>query len=491
MLPPEPSPDSVFPSFSDSTRRRFIGSGLALSAGMMGLQRLVGQSNFKVANPKVANPKAANPKAAAGYGRLVSDPEGFLDLPKGFQYSIISESGRRMDDGLFVPGRPDGMGAFPGPDGTTILVRNHELTPNQGPSPWGKKNELLEKVDVSKIFDAGNGETPSTAGTTTLVYDTKKQRLIREFMSMAGTYRNCAGGVTPWGTWITCEESVQRAGRNTIMNYTAEKDHGYAFEVPVTDKPDLPVPVALIQMGRFNREAVAVHEPSGIVYQTEDRHDGLIYRFLPKVKGKLAEGGRLQAMVIQGRPSFDTRNWKEETVKTGKRIKVEWMDLDNIQSPIDDLRLRGFKNGAARFARGEGMWTADDQSIYFTCTNGGKKKLGQLFRYHPSIHEGTDAEAQHPGELELFIEPNDPSVLNYADNLCVNPNNGDLVLCEDPKPMNKIRLLGVTPSGECYVFGRNYLKTEFAGSTFSPDGSTLFVNLQMAGKTLAITGPWQ
>lgn len=454
-------------------RRNFLGAA-ATTAGFFGLRHyLVGSED-------------TGPTDASPYGPLVSDPNGLVDLPKGFRADVISRVGDKMDDGLFVPGQPDGMATFPGPDGTTIVIRNHELTPT-GDGPFGKKGALLDKVDTDRLYDLLKREQPCIAGTTTLVYDTKAMKVVRQFLSLGGTIRNCAGGPTPWGSWVTCEETVVRVGKDDSGSYEAGKDHGYNFEVPASATPYLTPAVPLIDMGRFNHEAIAVDPKSGAVYQTEDRHDGLIYRFLPNTPGKLVDGGKLQALVVKGRPSLDTRNWKKQTVKVGRAMAVEWMDMDDVTSPKDDLRFRGFKAGAARFARGEGMWTGDGE-IYFTCTNGGKAEAGQIWRYKPSQSEGTAGEASANGELELFIEPNDSRILKSADNLTISPW-GDVMVCED-RSKAVIRLIGVTADGKPYTFANNRRRSEFAGATFSPDGSTLFVNIQKPGLTLAISGPF-
>jgi secreted PhoX family phosphatase len=241
-------------------------------------------------------------------------------------------------------------------------------------------------------------------------------------------------------------------------------------------------------MGRFNHEAVAVDPDSGVVYQTEDAQDGLIYRFIPNVPEQLAAGGRLQALAVVDQPSLDTRNWDEQTVAPGTELAVTWVDMNNVEAPENDLRLRGFADGAARFARGEGMWYGND-AVYFACTNGGRAKKGQIWRYVPSSDEGTHEEANNPGRLSLFIEPNNGALVDNADNLTVAPW-GDLILCEDGS--GDQNLVRVTPGGEISRFGHNAVSnSEFAGATFSPDGSTLFVNIQGNGLTLAIVGPWQ
>jgi secreted PhoX family phosphatase len=232
-----------------------------------------------------------------------------------------------------------------------------------------------------------------------------------------------------------------------------------------------------------------VEPKTGIVYLTEDDGEGLIYRFIPKTPSKLLQGGKLQALAFREQRSYDTRNWQgisPNTIESGRKFQVNWIDLQDIESPNNDLRHRGFIKGAARFARGEGMWYGNSE-VYFACTNGGANKSGQVFRYKPSQFEGTARESESPGTIELFAEPNNQEILKYCDNLTVAPW-GDLILSEDDyHPF----LVGITPNGEYYKLGENIGYTsELAGCVFSPDGSTLFVNIQLAGLTLAIEGPW-
>jgi secreted PhoX family phosphatase len=421
----------------------------------------------------------------AGYGDLVPDPGRLVDLPKGFSYKVISSTGESMDDGLFVPSSHDGMAAFSGPNGKTILVRNHEVGPKKlgdRGGALGKEQEKLVDVPTDRFYDRGKGAVYCAGGTTTLVYDTRTQTLDSHYLSLIGTIRNCAGGPTPWNSWVTCEETTTRAGDETLV------DHGYNFEVPARAKGGLVEPVALKEMGRFNHEAIAVDPKSGCVYQTEDNGEGLIYRFIPKIAGQLAKGGKLQALTARDAFRLDTRNWDDHvSISVGHGLAVKWVDIDNTESPNDDLRFQGWGKGAARFARGEGMWYGND-AIYFACTNGGNRKHGQIWKYVPSPHEGTSDEEKEPGMLELFVEPGDKALIDRADNLTVAPW-GDIIICEDGPGGDN--LVGVTPKGEVYRLGSNhYMTSEFAGSTFSPDGSTLFVNIQYPGITLAISGPW-
>ncbi len=457
-----------------SSRRAFLRSATLTSAGFLGLRAFL-------QNPLAAAVAEAG-ASRVGLGPLRADPAGLFNLPAGFTYAKFSERGQEMDDGLLVPGMHDGMAAFPGPDGRVLLVRNHEIESAWTQhSPFGPDGARLGRIDRAGFYDYGRGIAPNLGGTTTLVYDPATRRLERHFLSLVGTVRNCAGGVTPWGTWVTCEEV------NNDPEPDAEQDHGYNFEVRPRAEIGLEPPVALKAMGRFRHEAICVDPASGAVYQTEDTGDGLLYRFLPAVPGNLAAGGRLQALTLRDSAGTDTRNWTATTFPVGRPLPVRWVDLDEPESPRHDLRLRGFAAGAALFARGEGAWWGED-AAWFAMTNGGPAQLGQIFKYKASAWEGTPREADAPGTIELFVEPNDSALVSNADNLCVAPW-GDLVICEDTKGV--CRLVGVTPEGGFYVLGSNPTSgRELAGACFSPDGSTLFVNIQNPGYTLAITGPW-
>ena len=449
------------------SRRDVLRSGGALAAGFAGLRLSLQSGRAGVLAP--------------GYGPLLSDPRGVLDLPAGFSYTQFSSWGEEMTDGLRVPAGHDGMAAFAGPGRKTTLVRNHELDvilPIVG--PFGFLNLRLTPDIREKLYDRGHGLFPALGGTTTLVFDTRTQQLEGHGLSLCGTTRNCAGGPTPWGTWLSCEESTQ------TQDLIYEKHHGYVFEVPALARR-LVKARPIREMGRFNHEAVAVDPASGVVYLTEDRSDSLLYRYVPFAPGSLHQGGRLQALVVRDRLQLDTRNWNAQDVPPGQLLETRWIDLDDIQSPDDDLRLRGFEAGAARFARGEGMWAGAD-AVYFACTNGGANRTGQIWRYYPSPAEGAPDEDATPGVLELFLEPNDSALLVNADNLTVAPW-GDLYVCEDSGGAD--RLMGVTQDGGIFEFGRNaFNDSEFSGATFSPDGTTLFVNIQIPGMTFAITGPW-
>lgn len=451
------------------SRRAFLRQAVLVGAGFSALRGHV---------------EASNPSARVDlYGPLVPDPDGILDLPEGFSYRMVARSGERMTDGLLRPGKPDGMAAFASGPHQVVLVCNHEISNHASAlGPFGDNLELLGRVDPSLVYDFRPGDDLHMGGTTTLVYDLRRREVVREFLSLAGTDRNCAGGPTPWGTWITCEEPEITTGDEGALR------HGFAFEVPTSGEPELVRPVPLAAMGRFRREAVAVDPASGAIYQTEDREDGLVYRFLPDEPGCPEAGGRLQALALAGRDSADTRNWDEARIRVGRRLPVRWIDVGDPLAPNDDLRHVHFDMGAARFARGEGMWFGNG-SVFFCCTNGGPGKHGQIFRYRPSRFEGTARESEAPGSLELFLESDEPTLLDMCDNVTVAPW-GDLVVCEDTEGRDHLR--GVAMDGAVYNLGRNALNdAEFCGVCFAPNHPTLFVNIQDPGLTLAVTGPWE
>jgi secreted PhoX family phosphatase len=238
-------------------------------------------------------------------------------------------------------------------------------------------------------------------------------------------------------------------------------------------------------MGRFRHEAAAVDPETGTVYLTEDREDGLLYRFLPRSPGRLAEGGRLQALAFESGGS-DSRNWRRADMTVGEVRAVRWIDLDEVESPKDDLRLRGHAAGGVLFARGEGIHLATRPEggcdVFFTCTSGGDRRLGQIFRLTSQPKAG-------PDKLCLFLESRDPRVMDYADNLTIAPW-GHLVVCEDRFGLKTNHLRVVTSAGQVCALARLRMRTELAGACFSPDGRILFVNAYSPGRTFAIEGPW-
>lgn len=409
---------------------------------------------------------------AGGYGPLVpAGPE--LALPEGFTYSVLSRTGQPMSDGSPTPGAFDGMAAFAMPNGHIRLLRNHE---NRDTSATARV-----KGDPSRAYDRRAGGGVSTLEVR--VNPDGTPELVREFISLNGTIVNCAGGPTPWGSWLTCEETV--AGRAAGW----AEAHGYIFEVPASADAEVES-IPLGAMGRFVHEAVAVDPRSGIVYETEDQVTSGFYRFIPRRRGDLAAGGQLQMLAVKGRPGYDTSTGQ----RVGEVLPASWVAIDDPDPAAETIEplgvfRQGKAGGGAAFARLEGCWYAD-RSIYFHATSGGDARMGQVWRYQPGRWFRGD-------RLTLVFESPSADILDHPDNITVSPRGG-IVMCEDGSGEQYLR--GLTPRGEIFDLAKNVMsQSEFCGACFSPDGAILFVNIQGStvdagpptGRTLAIRGPWE
>ena len=421
-----------------------------------------------------------------GYGELFpaaakNTGETFLALPKNFEYTVIGKKGNKLSDGNTTPRAHDGMATFDVKGGLRI-VRNHEITNNKLPIP-------------GSAIGANPYDETAGGGTTTLVINPKTRLIERDFVSLSGTLVNCAGGRTPWGSWISCEETTlgQTKSKNSRGVETGgfAKPHGYCFEVSASANNALPA-VPLKAMGRFVHEAVAVDPKTGIVYLTEDNTPSGFYRFLPNRSRRLAEGGTLQILVVKDKPNFDTR----KGLRNGATFTATWTTIDDpdpAEADVDSLAVykQGEKKGAAIFARLEGAFAGEDGKIYFVSTSGGDAKGGQIWLYERASRD--------EGRLTLVFQSPDRNILDMPDNICLHPKNELLFMCEDGDyvgvqgtPETFLRIL--TPYGKIADFAKNivpgHLTSEFAGSTFSRNGETLFVNLQVVGLTFAIWGDW-
>ena len=394
--------------------------------------------------------------------KMTKDVNKILDIHPSLDYRIISKEGSKMSDGFKVPALADGMGAFK-VDDKIVLVRNHELDLKNG-----TKRSAFYNMEV-QVKELGNMHYDNNAigGTTNIVLDKSSKNVIKEYLSLSGTHDNCSGGVTPWGTWLTCEENIRKKKGNTIP-------HGYVFEVDPR-KQSLNNPIPLKNMGRFYHEAVAFDKFQN-AYLTEDRSDGLIYKFVPKKLNSLNKG-ELFALKIKSKK--DSRNWSNQSIEINKRYSTAWVKIEDVDPDDDTMRYEGLMKGATPFSRPEGI-ISDKDSLYICCTSGGPLKRGQIWKINPIN--------KNESYIELWYEIQDKISLNMPDNIVVAPW-GDLIVCEDNSKIN--RLWGITTQGKPYLIAQNsYSGAEFAGVCFSPFDNTLFVNLQQRGITLAIDGNW-
>jgi secreted PhoX family phosphatase len=430
-----------------------------------------------------------------------------LHLPEGFSYRSFhdTEFTVTLNDGTVLPGRHDGMGAFPGPNGNILLVRNHEITNTATATAFGPGTP----------YDAKAG-----AGTTTIEV-TKFGEVVNAYTSLNGTMFNCSGGRMPWGSWITCEETVNGPDVGPDFqgapNTQLQKKHGYVFEVPAGGQSNRQ---PITRAGRFAHEAVSFDPVDGILYLTEDNFEfpSGFYRYIPKNNpmetGFLDNEGRLQMLAVKGNPNahLETRQQQRAT------YAVRWVDIDDPDPTMpagttNDQALvkvgdQGRAQGAALFSRLEGQ-VYDTNHVYFTSTQGGG----------PAEDDSDDDNANGFGRGNgqvwsyncrsqmlqvLFQAPVDPVEANlrfdFPDNITTS-KDGTLVVCEDSTIDNYIR--GLSRGGQLWDIALNRVVSqlspfpnrfgdEFAGSTFSPDGHTLFVNIQASrGMTFAIWGPWQ
>ena len=259
--------------------------------------------------------------------------------------------------------------------------------------------------------------------------DPVTREVVRDFVSLTGTAVNCAGGATPWRSWLTCEEVVaspsgRAQGPVGPQRWRTAREHGYVFEVPAAAE-GLIDPVPLRAMGRFVHEAAAIDPATGIVYLTEDQGRAGFYRFLPSrpyrngEQGDLAAGGELQMLAVEGQPKLNCATGRE----VGQRLPARWVTIDDPDPPqaaqnANAVFEQGWDQGGARFSRVEGCFYGDD-GIYFTCTDGGDARLGQIWHYRPDGDDG--------GELILLFESTSDEILDGPDNICVSPRGGVLI----------------------------------------------------------------
>ena len=461
------------------TRRTFLAGGASTGLGI-GLSGSVG-SVFGASPARGAAPKAKG-GTVAGYGPLIPDPAGLLALPAGFSYKLVAQTGvTTLESGEVTPDRTDGTACFVRHGGNgSVLVVNHEIGAQATP--------IVVPHLAGLTYDAGR----AFGGTTNIEVD-KDHNRVREYVSLAGTYVNCAGGKTPWHTWLTCEET------QTIPDLTNGllQRHGYVFEVDPYDQQANMDPQPLKFLGRFAHEAVAVDPDTHVIYETEDatNPNGLFYRWtppdsaLPLEKGSLrslpGNAGTLEAM----RASTGGTSVPDLSVATepGTTYDVAWVAVPERDATAESLRVQ--VTTATRSRKLEGCWWGD----------GGAYVVASFAR-------GTDGSAaEHDGQVWFFDplaqtltlklwfaftrERDEPNDVDGPDNITISPYGG-VILAEDGAGHQHI--VGATDTGDTFFFALNELNNqEFAGPTFSQDKKTLFVNIYNPGHVFAITGPWR
>jgi uncharacterized protein len=449
-------------------RRRFLKASAGIASGAFFTSGVFDGFIARAAH-------AARPNQSAGYGAIAAaadlrDGELRLALPAGFSYRSFGLAGAPMGDGYLTPIGHDAMAAYPLANGNIRLIRNHEDKNAAGAgNPSGP---------VATMYDPAAG-----GGTTSLEVDPATRELVHDFISLNGTTGNCAGGWTPWGSWLTCEEVLAGPGNGW------EQPHGYIYEVfasatgPVRAEP-------YRDMGRALWEAAVVDPATGNVYETEDNGSAGFYRFIPNAPGNLSAGGRLQMLALQGAPQALMAKGQP----LGHPRSVMWVDVANpdpADAPTNSRALfdQAWAEGGASFSRLEGAWY-EAGKVYFTSTDGGEAGLGQVWQYEVASET-----------LTLIFESPSAAVLSNPDNIVPGPRGG-LVLCEDSSGAEQ-HVRGLTPAGEIFDLALNLSNDfEWAGACWSPDGQTLFVNRQGAnrgpnpppagdeGMTFAIWGPW-
>jgi secreted PhoX family phosphatase len=442
------------------TRSATAGLGIVLTGGLPGL--------FETA-------QARGGRRDAGYGPLLPDPAGILSLPAGFGYTIVAQAGvTLLDSGEPTPSDADGTASFVRRGaGGSVLVNNHEIG---GGEPFAVPHL------PGLVYDELAG-----GGTTTIEVDADANR-VREYVSLAGTHNNCAGGRTPWETWLSCEETEAILG----------KRHGYVFEVDPHDSAANRDPQPIRALGRYAHESVAVDPRAGRLYLTEDAGDpnGLLYRWTPPPAALPLGKGSLRALAddageLEALQAFTTGGALVPDLSVvsepGTTLRARWLAVPDRDATTVSTR-RQFAQ-ITRSRKLEGTWWG----------GGGAYVVASFAR------SSDGSAAQHDGQV-WFLDPHEDTIelkLHFAytssdqdddpdgpDNITVSPYGG-VIIAEDGDGVN--HLVTATREGDVFFLARNELpgNSEFTGPTFSRDRRTLFANIQSPGHVFAIRGPFR
>ena len=382
-----------------STRRQMLRSTLALAGGA-GL----GLAQWREA-------LAATAVGTGPYGPLGEPDANGVRLPAGFSARLVAVSGQAVPGSSYAwHFQPDGGATFAMPGGGWVYACNAELNGTAG--------------GASAIRFSASGE------------------IVGAYPILSGTKYNCAGGSTPWGTWLSCEEF-----RNGRVWECDPRRRGQGVARPA--------------MGLFSHEAAAVDPATGVVYLTEDDDTSRLYRFVPRAWGDLS-AGRLEAATVDAAGN------------------VGWVPASDQQP------YRGRES--ATFARGEGAWFSDGVLYFCTTTD---NRVWALETASNRLSIVYDAAAVGPG-----------APLREPDNVTVHPTSGEIFVCEDDDNLECVLLSPVRRGGRVaapFLQFIGHQGSEVAGAAFSPDGTRLYLSSQRGigrkydspGMTFEVSGPFQ